>query len=120
VEDRQPSFLLGGRLLVTGEVARPTDSETDLPPAHQAWWDGAWAHDPAVHEDKAAVLHVRDRGLVILTGGHAVMTAPVNARLRSGPIWSRRLICTSWCAHLRSSTPCRTRARRMPSGAGST
>ena len=32
VEDRQPSFLLDGMLLVTGEVDRTTDFETGMPP----------------------------------------------------------------------------------------
>jgi 7,8-dihydropterin-6-yl-methyl-4-(beta-D-ribofuranosyl)aminobenzene 5'-phosphate synthase len=72
IEDRQPSFLLGGMLLVTGEVPRRTAFETGLPPGHQAWVDGQWRHDPLVHEDQALVAHVRGRGLVIVTGcGHA-------------------------------------------------
>jgi hypothetical protein len=37
IEDRQPSFLLGGVLLVTGEVPRTTAFETGLPAGHQAW-----------------------------------------------------------------------------------
>jgi 7,8-dihydropterin-6-yl-methyl-4-(beta-D-ribofuranosyl)aminobenzene 5'-phosphate synthase len=72
IEDRQPSFLLGGALLVTGEVPRTTAFETGLPPGHQAWVDGQWRHDPLVHEDQALVAHVRGRGLVVITGcGHA-------------------------------------------------
>ncbi len=72
VEDRQPSFLLDGMLLVTGEVDRTTDFEVGMPAGHQAWRDGRWEHDPLVHEDQAIVVHVRDKGLVVLTGcGHA-------------------------------------------------
>jgi 7,8-dihydropterin-6-yl-methyl-4-(beta-D-ribofuranosyl)aminobenzene 5'-phosphate synthase len=72
VEDRQPSFLLDGMLLVTGEVDRTTPFETGMPPSHQALRDGVWQPDQAVHDDQAVVLHVRDRGLVVLTGcGHA-------------------------------------------------
>jgi 7,8-dihydropterin-6-yl-methyl-4-(beta-D-ribofuranosyl)aminobenzene 5'-phosphate synthase len=72
IEDRQPSFLLDGMLLVTGEVDRTTDFETGMPPAHQAWRDGEWVPDQLVHDDQAVVLHVRDKGLVVLTGcGHA-------------------------------------------------
>jgi 7,8-dihydropterin-6-yl-methyl-4-(beta-D-ribofuranosyl)aminobenzene 5'-phosphate synthase len=72
VEDRQPSFLLDGMLLVTGEVDRTTDFEVGMPAGHQAWRDGGWEHDPLVHEDQAIVVHVRDKGLVVLTGcGHA-------------------------------------------------
>jgi 7,8-dihydropterin-6-yl-methyl-4-(beta-D-ribofuranosyl)aminobenzene 5'-phosphate synthase len=72
IEDRQPSFLLGGLLLVTGEVPRTTAFETGLPAGHQASADGQWRHDPLVHEDQALVAHVRGRGLVVVTGcGHA-------------------------------------------------
>ena len=72
VEDRQPSLLLDGTLLITGEVPRRTSFETGMPPGHQAWQDGDWQHDPWVREDQALVAHVRGRGLVIVTGcGHA-------------------------------------------------
>ena len=72
VEDRQPSYLLDGMLLVTGEVDRTTEFETGMPPGHQRWRDGAWEHDQLVHEDQAVILHVRDKGLLVLTGcGHA-------------------------------------------------
>jgi 7,8-dihydropterin-6-yl-methyl-4-(beta-D-ribofuranosyl)aminobenzene 5'-phosphate synthase len=43
-----------------------------MPPAHQAYRDGEWVPDQVVHDDQAVVLHVRDKGLVVLTGcGHA-------------------------------------------------
>jgi 7,8-dihydropterin-6-yl-methyl-4-(beta-D-ribofuranosyl)aminobenzene 5'-phosphate synthase len=72
IEDRQPSFLLDGMLLVTGEVDRTTDFETGMPAAHQAFRDGEWVPDQLVHDDQAVVVHVRDKGLVVLTGcGHA-------------------------------------------------
>jgi 7,8-dihydropterin-6-yl-methyl-4-(beta-D-ribofuranosyl)aminobenzene 5'-phosphate synthase len=72
VEDRQPSFLLDDAILVTGEVDRTTPFETGMPPGHQAFRNGAWEPDRAVHDDQAIVLNVRDRGLVILTGcGHS-------------------------------------------------
>jgi 7,8-dihydropterin-6-yl-methyl-4-(beta-D-ribofuranosyl)aminobenzene 5'-phosphate synthase len=72
VEERQPSYLLDGALLVTGEVDRTTPFETGMPPAHQALRDGGWEPDPFVHDDQAIAVHVRDKGLVVLTGcGHA-------------------------------------------------
>jgi 7,8-dihydropterin-6-yl-methyl-4-(beta-D-ribofuranosyl)aminobenzene 5'-phosphate synthase len=71
VEDRSPSFLLDGMLLVTGEVERTTEFETGMP-GHQAWRDDRWVPDPMVHDDQAVILHVRDKGLVVLTGcGHS-------------------------------------------------
>jgi 7,8-dihydropterin-6-yl-methyl-4-(beta-D-ribofuranosyl)aminobenzene 5'-phosphate synthase len=71
VEAEQPSFLFEGSVLVTGEVARTTDFETGMA-AHQAWRDGSWEPDPLILDDQALVIHVRGRGLVVLTGcGHA-------------------------------------------------
>jgi 7,8-dihydropterin-6-yl-methyl-4-(beta-D-ribofuranosyl)aminobenzene 5'-phosphate synthase len=53
-------------------VDRTTEFERGMPPPHQAWTGTAWAHDPAVRDDQALVVHVRGRGLVVLTGcGHA-------------------------------------------------
>ncbi|GAA4795762.1 MBL fold metallo-hydrolase [Actinomycetospora chlora] len=72
VERREPSLLVDGCVLVTGEVDRTTDFERGMPPAHQAWTGGAWEHDPLVLDDQALVVHVRGRGLVVVTGcGHA-------------------------------------------------
>jgi len=71
VEDTRPSFLLENSLLVTGEVDRTTDFEQGFP-IHQALRDGDWQPDPLILDDQALIAHVRDKGLVILTGcGHA-------------------------------------------------
>ena len=71
VEDREPSFLLDGSLLVTGEVDRTTDFEQGWP-IHQAYRQGAWQPDPLILDDQALVAAVRGRGLVVLTGcGHS-------------------------------------------------
>jgi len=71
VEQRQPSFLLDGALLVTGEVDRTTDFEHGMP-GQQALRAGAWEPDPLVLDDQALLVNVRDKGLVILTGcGHS-------------------------------------------------
>ena len=47
VERKQPSLLVDGCVLITGEVDRVTDFEHGMPPAHQAWTGEAWQHDPA-------------------------------------------------------------------------
>jgi 7,8-dihydropterin-6-yl-methyl-4-(beta-D-ribofuranosyl)aminobenzene 5'-phosphate synthase len=71
VEERQPSFLLDGALLVTGEVDRTSDFERGFP-GHEAWRRAAWRPDPLILDDQALVLRVRGHGLVVLTGcGHA-------------------------------------------------
>jgi 7,8-dihydropterin-6-yl-methyl-4-(beta-D-ribofuranosyl)aminobenzene 5'-phosphate synthase len=72
VERREPSLLVDGSVLITGEVDRTTEFERGMPPTHQEWSDGQWQHDPLVIDDQALVVHVRDRGLVVVTGcGHA-------------------------------------------------
>jgi 7,8-dihydropterin-6-yl-methyl-4-(beta-D-ribofuranosyl)aminobenzene 5'-phosphate synthase len=72
IERREPSLLLDGCVLITGEVDRTTEYERGMPPPHQAWTGSDWQHDPLVIDDQALVVHVRDRGLVVLTGcGHA-------------------------------------------------
>ncbi len=71
IEGVQPSLLVEGSLLLTGEVDRTTDFETGMA-IHQAWRDNGWQPDPLILDDQAAILHVRDKGLVVLTGcGHA-------------------------------------------------
>jgi len=71
IEEKQPSFLFDGSLLITGEVDRTTGFEKGFP-IHQAKRNGDWQPDPLILDDQAAVLNVRGKGLVILTGcGHA-------------------------------------------------
>jgi 7,8-dihydropterin-6-yl-methyl-4-(beta-D-ribofuranosyl)aminobenzene 5'-phosphate synthase len=71
VEERQPSFLLDGSLLVTGEVDRTTEFEQGFP-VHQAFKQERWQPDPLILDDQALVMTVRGRGLVLLTGcGHS-------------------------------------------------
>lgn len=71
VEERQPSFLLEGSALITGEVDRTTSFESGFQ-GHEALRDGEWQPDPLILDDQALVLRLRDQGLVILSGcGHA-------------------------------------------------
>ncbi|MBI3245577.1 MAG: MBL fold metallo-hydrolase [Deltaproteobacteria bacterium] len=71
IEERGPSYVLGGLVLVTGQVHRTTDFETGFP-LHYARQGDEWKKDPYIHDDQAVVVNVRNKGLVILTGcGHA-------------------------------------------------
>jgi 7,8-dihydropterin-6-yl-methyl-4-(beta-D-ribofuranosyl)aminobenzene 5'-phosphate synthase len=71
IERRQPSLLLAGSVLITGEVDRTTEFERGLP-FHEAWQRERWEPDPLIVDDQALVVHVRGRGLVVITGcGHA-------------------------------------------------
>jgi 7,8-dihydropterin-6-yl-methyl-4-(beta-D-ribofuranosyl)aminobenzene 5'-phosphate synthase len=71
VEERRPSFLLDGAVLITGEVDRTTPFETGFQ-GHEAMRDGDWRPDPLILDDQALVVSLGDRGLVVLSGcGHA-------------------------------------------------
>jgi len=71
VEERRPSFLLDGAVLITGEVDRTTQFETGFN-GHEALRGAEWQPDPLILDDQALVLSLRDRGLVVLSGcGHA-------------------------------------------------
>ena len=68
VEDRGPSFLVDQSVLVSGQVERTTDYEKGFP-SHQArTQDGGWEPDPWVWDDQNAIVNVRDRGLVVVSG----------------------------------------------------
>lgn len=71
IEERGPSHLLSGKVLVTGQIQRSTDFEKGSP-LHYAHIGDRWQPDPLIHDDQAVVLHVEGQGLVVLTGcGHA-------------------------------------------------
>jgi 7,8-dihydropterin-6-yl-methyl-4-(beta-D-ribofuranosyl)aminobenzene 5'-phosphate synthase len=71
IERLEPSLLLDGSLLVTGEIERTTEFEQGLA-VHQAFRNGEWQPDPLIHDDQALVANVRGQGLVVVTGcGHA-------------------------------------------------
>lgn len=71
IEEQQPSFLLHGSVLVTGEVDRSNDYEPGFP-IQEVLRGGRWEPDPLVLDDQAVIIHVRNRGLVVMTGcGHA-------------------------------------------------
>jgi 7,8-dihydropterin-6-yl-methyl-4-(beta-D-ribofuranosyl)aminobenzene 5'-phosphate synthase len=66
-EERQPSLLIDGAVLVTGQVERVTEFERGFPLNHARAGSG-WEPDPWIWDDQAVVVHVRDRGLVVLSG----------------------------------------------------
>lgn len=71
IEEVEPSLLLDGSLLVTGEVERTSAFEVGFG-IHEARRGGRWTNDAAIHDDQAIVAHLRGRGLVVVTGcGHA-------------------------------------------------
>lgn len=71
IEMDGPALLGGGLVMTTGEIERHTSFEKGLP-VHYSQIDGEWQHDPVIHDDQALIIHVRGKGLVVITGcGHA-------------------------------------------------
>ncbi len=103
VEQREPSLLFDGALLVTGEIERVTPFEQGFP-VHQALHNGEWKPDPFIYDDQALVANVRGRGLVVITGcGHAgVINTVLHARKLTGV---ERVYAVIGGFHLATSSP---------------
>ncbi len=67
VEERGPTMLIDGTVLVTGEVTRETDFEKGFP-LQYALGENGWEPDFMVWDEQAVVVHVRGKGLVVLAG----------------------------------------------------
>jgi 7,8-dihydropterin-6-yl-methyl-4-(beta-D-ribofuranosyl)aminobenzene 5'-phosphate synthase len=71
VEETGPSMLVDNMVLISGKVERITEFEKGLP-GHQSRRNGGWEPDPLIMDDQCAIINVRGKGLVILSGcGHA-------------------------------------------------
>ncbi len=66
VEERAPSLLLDGMVLVTGRVERVTDFEKGFPLQYVQSKEG-WEKDTWIWDDQAVVCNVKDKGLVVLS-----------------------------------------------------
>jgi 7,8-dihydropterin-6-yl-methyl-4-(beta-D-ribofuranosyl)aminobenzene 5'-phosphate synthase len=67
IEERGPSLLLDGTVLITGQVERVTDFEPGFPIQQARTAEGAWEPDVWVWDDQAVVCHVNGKGLLVLT-----------------------------------------------------
>ena len=67
VEERAHSLLLDGTVLVSGQIERVTEFERGFP-IHEVQGADGWQPDPMILDDQALVVHVRDHGLVIVSG----------------------------------------------------
>jgi 7,8-dihydropterin-6-yl-methyl-4-(beta-D-ribofuranosyl)aminobenzene 5'-phosphate synthase len=71
VEETGPSMLVDNMVLISGKIERTTEFEKGLP-GHQSRRNGRWEPDPLIMDDQCAIIHVRGKGLVILSGcGHS-------------------------------------------------
>ncbi len=66
VEEQGPSLLLGGSVLVTGQIERVTEFEKGFPLQH-AKTNGGWEPDTWIWDDQAIAINVRDKGVVVLS-----------------------------------------------------
>jgi 7,8-dihydropterin-6-yl-methyl-4-(beta-D-ribofuranosyl)aminobenzene 5'-phosphate synthase len=67
VREEGPSLLVGGRILVTGEIPRVTDFEFGFP-LQYAVVDGAEQHDPLTPDDQSIIISIKGKGLVVVSG----------------------------------------------------
>ena len=66
VESIGPTPMAGGTIAVTGQVARTTDFEKGMPNAFIA--EGDVLIPDLIEDDQSLVLHLQDKGLVLITG----------------------------------------------------
>jgi len=66
IEERSPTLLLDGMVLVTGQVDRVTDFEKGFP-LQQIHTDHGWEPDTWIWDDQALVCNVKNKGLVVLS-----------------------------------------------------
>jgi 7,8-dihydropterin-6-yl-methyl-4-(beta-D-ribofuranosyl)aminobenzene 5'-phosphate synthase len=85
IEERGPTLLVDGCVLVTGEVERTTDFEPGFPIQYKRSEKG-WEPDYMVWDDQGVIVNVRDRGLVVMSScSHAgVVNVLRNARRLTG------------------------------------
>ncbi|MCW4054740.1 MAG: MBL fold metallo-hydrolase [Candidatus Bathyarchaeota archaeon] len=67
VTTKKPSLAAGGMVCVTGEIQRKTSFETGYP-QHKALVKGSWRSDPLIMDERAVVVNIKERGLVVLSG----------------------------------------------------
>ncbi len=67
VKTKQSCLLADESILVTGEIPRNTDFERGLP-RQRFFSNGEWQPDPWVWDERAIVINVKRKGLVVLSG----------------------------------------------------
>jgi 7,8-dihydropterin-6-yl-methyl-4-(beta-D-ribofuranosyl)aminobenzene 5'-phosphate synthase len=85
IEERGPTLLIDGTVLVSGQVERVTPYEKGFPVQMARSGEG-WESDPWTWDDQNVVVNVRDLGLVIVSGcSHAgVVNVVRNAQRLTG------------------------------------
>src|ERR1700751_2480439 len=67
MEESGQTLLLDSAVLVSGQVERLTAFERGFP-IHYAHSSAGWEPDPMIWDDQNLIVHVRDKGLVVVSG----------------------------------------------------
>jgi 7,8-dihydropterin-6-yl-methyl-4-(beta-D-ribofuranosyl)aminobenzene 5'-phosphate synthase len=67
VKTRQPFLIADSTVCVTGEIPRKTSFEKGYA-QHKVFSNGKWQSDPWIRDDRAIVINVKGKGLVIVSG----------------------------------------------------
>lgn len=67
VKTKQSHLMADGLILVTGEIPRKTSFEKGYQP-HRVFIEGEWQPDPWIWDDRAIVINIQRKGLVIISG----------------------------------------------------
>jgi 7,8-dihydropterin-6-yl-methyl-4-(beta-D-ribofuranosyl)aminobenzene 5'-phosphate synthase len=67
IRTKEPHLVADDAVLVTGEIPRVTDFEKGFL-QQRTFIDGKWLPDPYVWDDRAIILNVKNKGLIILSG----------------------------------------------------
>jgi 7,8-dihydropterin-6-yl-methyl-4-(beta-D-ribofuranosyl)aminobenzene 5'-phosphate synthase len=67
VDERGPSLLLDGTVLVSGQTERVTEFEKVFPWQQARTDAGSWEPDPWTWDDQSVIVNVRGKGLVVLS-----------------------------------------------------
>jgi 7,8-dihydropterin-6-yl-methyl-4-(beta-D-ribofuranosyl)aminobenzene 5'-phosphate synthase len=67
ISTKQPSLIAEDTICVTGEIPRESSFEKG-PTRHRAFINGSWQPDPVIRDDRALVISVNGKGLVVISG----------------------------------------------------
>ena len=67
IRTKRPHLLANNTILVTGEIPRRTSFEKGFP-QHRVLTNGEWLPDPRIMDDRALVIRVREKGLILVSG----------------------------------------------------
>lgn len=67
IKTKQPCLIADNLMLVTGEIPRVTSFEKGYP-QHRALINGEWQPDPWIWDDRALVINIKHKGLIIISG----------------------------------------------------